>query len=197
MSEISRKAQRQTLYKSATKILTTESLSFSESKTYDIFLSHSFADAEAIYGIKLLIEEMGYEVYVDWVEDGQLDRRNVTKETATLVKKRMASCKSLFFATSETSPRSKWMPWELGFFDGLKAKVAILPVLLKEESTDSYIGQEYLSLYPYVTKDLQQRTEKETLWIHYSQDVYVNFDRWLQGGIPVKHTSPTIVLKTR
>lgn len=136
MSEVLKKAQASPLYKSATKILTEDSLSFSEEKSYDIFLSHSFADADAIYGVKSLIEEMGYKVYVDWIEDSQLDRQKVTKQTAALIKARMSACRSLFFATSDTSPGSKWMPWELGYFDGLKSKVAILPVTKKEEKTD-------------------------------------------------------------
>lgn len=196
MSEVRKKAREETLYKSADTILARQSLSFSEQKSYDVFLSHSFADAEAILGIKRLIEEMGYQVYVDWIEDSQLDRENVTRETAALMKVRMASCKSLFFATSDTSPDSKWMPWELGFFDGLKAKVAILPVLEKEEITERYVGQEYLSLYPYVTKYPASAAE-DKLWIHYSHDIYVGFDEWLKGRLPVKQEKPQhiVILK--
>lgn len=47
---------------------------------FDVFLSHSIADAEIVLGIKQLLEENGLKVYVDWVEDAQLDRRAVTKE---------------------------------------------------------------------------------------------------------------------
>lgn len=56
MSDVLRKAQGRPLHKSARKILAEDSLSFKEDKSYDIFLSHSFADADAVYGIKNLLK---------------------------------------------------------------------------------------------------------------------------------------------
>lgn len=41
------------------------------------------------------------------------------------------------------------MPWELGFFDGTKGRVALLPVV--QVDVNSYHGSEYLGLYPYIT----------------------------------------------
>jgi hypothetical protein len=65
---------------------------------------------------------------------------------------RMTSCKSMIFATSKASPDSKWMPWELGYFDGLRrGLIGILPLLGDYES--SFKGQEYIGLYPQVEKD--------------------------------------------
>jgi hypothetical protein len=93
------------LRKSAASVLTT---------TFDVFLSHSFLDALAIEGVKELLEGSGLRVYVDWVEDRQLDRSQVTAETAKLLRTRMRCSQSLIFATSRTSSNSKWMPWELG-----------------------------------------------------------------------------------
>jgi hypothetical protein len=54
----------------------------------------------------------------------------------------------LLFATSSASPQSKWMPWELGYFDGSSAsnKVGILPLVRTNGA--NFGGQEYLSLYP-------------------------------------------------
>lgn len=144
------RSHKQAVYKS-TDMLVRESATFSESKNYDVFLSHSFKDAELVLGVKLLIERSGRSVYVDWIDDPTLDRSNVTKATAATLRHRMKSCNSLIFATSENSSASKWMPWELGYFDGHKPdKVSILPLV---ESYDSeWAGQEYLSLYPVVEK---------------------------------------------
>lgn len=120
--------------------------------SFDIFLSHSISDAEIVLGIKQLLEENGLKVYVDWVEDAQLDRRAVSKETAAVLRQRMRQSKSLIYLSSENSSSSKWMPWELGFFDGFKPDgVAIMPVL--DSPTDTFKGQEYLGLYPIVQKD--------------------------------------------
>ena len=103
-------------------------------------------------GIKQLLEESGLKVYVDWVEDAQLNRREVTKETAAVLRQRMRQSRSLIYLSSDNSSSSKWMPWELGYFDGFKPDgVAIMPVL--DSPTDAFKGQEYLGLYPIVQKD--------------------------------------------
>lgn len=131
--------------------LVSESAQFSEGRRYDVFLSHSFTDAKDVYGVKLLIEQQGRSVYVDWIEDKQLDRNNVTAATAEVLRKRMRSCKAMIYATSESSPLSKWMPWELGYFDGLRpGNVSIFPLL--DDYDSSWSGQEYLGLYPVIEK---------------------------------------------
>lgn len=121
-------------------------------QTFDIFLSHSIQDAELIAGVKAFLEADGWSVYVDWIDDAQLDRTRVTAATAELLRNRMQSCNSLLFATSEASPSSRWMPWELGYFDGMRrGRVAILP-LVPTSSSPGFVGQEYLSLYPKLEK---------------------------------------------
>lgn len=150
---------------------------------FDIFLSHSYLDANLIAGLKEDISEMGYSVYVDWLEDSQLDRNKVSKETADILRKRMKQCKCLFFATSENSELSKWMPWECGYFDGFKGKVAICPIA-KSGTRHEYNRQEYLSLYPYIQKDRPKNGGAQTLWIHESRAQYIRFALWLNGEQP-------------
>jgi hypothetical protein len=38
-------------------------------KNFDIFLSHNFLDADVIYGLKAVLEESNFSVYVYWVDD--------------------------------------------------------------------------------------------------------------------------------
>ena len=114
---------------------------------YDVFLSHAFEDAEVIAGVKLLIEQENLSVYVDWIEDPQADRSKVTASTAGMLRQRMNHCRFLLFASTKASSSSKWMPWELGYFDGLRRdRVGILPVV--QFAGSSFKGQEYLGLYP-------------------------------------------------
>ncbi|HWR14028.1 MAG TPA: TIR domain-containing protein [Terriglobales bacterium] len=124
LSEVRAAAQayqaRQPVRKSATQILSDQVRDYSPARTYDVFLSHSKEDAELILGVKAILEGNGLSVYVDWVDDPQLDRSNVTAETANVLRKRMRSCRQFVFATSENSPKSVWMPWELGYYDGYK-----------------------------------------------------------------------------
>ena len=148
------------------------------SKQYDIFLSHSIKDAELILGIKKICEDLGYSVYVDWIEDSQLDRSEVTKHTADILRKRMMSSKSLFYVTTGNAENSKWMPWECGYFDGLKGKVAIVPIK-KYSYDDEYIGQEYLGLYPYVVK-AKANDNVDKLWVHLNKAQYIFYDKWVK-----------------
>jgi hypothetical protein len=122
---------------------------------FDIFLSHARVDEEAILGVKTHLGQSGLSVYIDWIEDPQLNRSSVTARTADTIRSRMRDCNALIFATSEASPRSAWMPWELGYFDGTKpGHIALLPLLASGGA--SFPGQEYLGLYPFF-EDLPQR----------------------------------------
>ena len=100
--------------------------------------------------MKTILEQDGKSVYVDWIEDPGLNRSRVTAATAQAVRARLQSCKSLIFVTSEASPTSKWMPWELGYFDGQfgAARIAVFPLVASRSS--SFVGQEYLGLYPLI-----------------------------------------------
>lgn len=116
---------------------------------FDVFLSHSYLDASLVEGVRQLLAQSGLSVYVDWIEDPQLDRAKVTVATAAVLRQRLRKCHSLIFLTSTNSTASKWMPWELGFFDGLRpGRVAILPLVRTQG--EMFVGQEYLGLYPYV-----------------------------------------------
>lgn len=151
---------------------------------YDVFLSHSYLDAALVLGLVEIIRGMHFSVYVDWVNDQHLQRSNVSRETAALLRQRMPSSAALFYATSVASPASKWMPWECGYFDGLKSRVAICPLTLLPQDDNKYSGQEYLALYPYVTTWCRQGDSESTLWIHETPSKYVNLSWWLKGGIP-------------
>jgi hypothetical protein len=162
-------------------LLLESSVNFSAGKrAFDIFLSHSYSDKELILGIKIELENFGYSVYVDWIEDYSMDRTKVTKDNVIWIKERMEASKCLLYATSTNSSSSKWMPWELGFMDGFKQKVAILPIVAGK--ANSFLGVEYLSVYPYIDKSLSRNGSME-LWV-YDQDnrnFYQNFRNWLNG----------------
>lgn len=170
---------QKTPYKLSAESIILESVkTFSTAKKYDIFLSHSIRDAELILGMKATLEDMGYSVYVDWIEDPQLDRSRVTPTTADKLRTRMNSSNSLFYVTTHNSTSSKWMPWECGYFDGKKEKAAIVPIV-SSSTGNTYHGQEYLGLYPFVVKD-KSRIGKELLYIHKSTNIYTTYDHWVK-----------------
>ena len=153
-------------------------------KTYDIFLSHSSTDAALVVGLKLELEDLGYSVYVDWIEDPTLSRANVTKDTALVLQERMKKCKSLLYAFSENAVNSKWMPWELGYFDGIKGTVAVLPI--SRTSKSNFQGSEYLGIYYYIQIETIISTNKLALWVHETSTKYILFNNWITGTQPTQ-----------
>jgi len=125
-----------------------ESGDSSYARNYDVFLSHSYLDKVQVFALIKLFNIHHFSVYVDWIEDKQLDRNSVNEKTADLLRNRMKQSRSLSYLTTKNITNSKWCPWELGYFDGLKqSKCCILPVM---EYGGKFNGQEYLGLYPYL-----------------------------------------------
>lgn len=138
--------------KSSTTVIREDARAKSSYERFDIFLSHASSDADLILGVRAILESQGYKVYVDWIEDAQLDRNHVTPGTAELLRGRMRQSNSLIWVATEAASSSKWMPWELGYFDGMKPKhVAILPLV--DNAFETFKGQEYLALYPLIDKN--------------------------------------------
>lgn len=156
---------------------------FNESKkktSFDIFLSHSFLDKEAIYGLYYELTNLGFSVYVDWIVDSELDRKNVSKESAKLIQSRLRSCKTLLLAISQNSDLSKWIPWELGYVDGHTQLCALIPVAKSGDSRYSFIRREYLLLYPFI-KNIPDEFGNKRLWVADTNTKYIMFEEWLNN----------------
>src|SRR5215216_4950336 len=154
--------------------------SLASDEGFDIFLSHAFVDADYILLLYDFLTEIGYTVFVDWIEAPQLDRSNVKKETADELRKAMRRSESLLFAVSSSSGNSKWMPWELGYSDALHGKVAVMPIRDMENAEEAYSGQEYLGLYPYITSNPNGEGQAQ-LWVNWSTDQCVSLTGWIRG----------------
>ena len=147
-----RSMQKDPLKKSFHKAVHESVASTKDYDRFDVFMSHSLRDAELVVGIKTILEESGLRVYVDWQEDPEMSREDVSKETAATLRKRMKQSKAMIYVATDNATQSKWMPWEVGFFDAFSnGGVAILPLV--DDANSSFKGQEYLGLYPLVTKD--------------------------------------------
>ena len=154
-------------------------------KMYDIFLSHSSLDKRLVLTLVELFNDAGYSVYVDWIEDRHLDRSTVSKETAEVLIKRMSGSRGLAYVATSNATNSKWCPWELGYFDGnKKSRCCVLPVV----ESDSFRGQEYLGLYPYIRYSKVKGRNQDEFWV-YNQgtDEYVILKKWLDGQNPYNH----------
>lgn len=166
-------------YRTATTVLKEEVASSKLKSSFDVFLSHSTSDAELVLGVKAVLEDYGRTVYVDWLEDPQLDRSHVTPATAEVIRGRMRQSLSLIYMHTANSSASKWMPWELGYFDGYNGAVAILPITRTAEY--SFKGQEYLGIYPYVDEANVSTTQRKDIWINKSDSQNATWPNWLKA----------------
>jgi len=165
----------------ASKKLLEDAQAFDFEGSYDIFPSHSYQDARVVKQIRDELVENGFSVYVDWLEDNQLDRGKVTKQSATVLRNRMNACSSLIYLTSVSAEKSVWMPWELGYMDSRTGRVAVAPIV--EDSDDEFVGREYLGLYPYL--DLTSAA----FYVHDDTNSWVRLPKWLEGVNPALYES--------
>jgi len=155
-------------------------------RQFDIFLSHASLDAQVVLQLLKLVENHGFSAYVDWIDDANLDRTMVTNRTTGILRMRMQNCTCLLYAFSDNAKRSAWMPWELGFFDGVKEGRAVIAPIVNAISPGQYAGREYLGIYPYLTLD-NDRSDESRLWVGTSRDKYVELGQWLKGEQPHMH----------
>ena len=116
-----------------------------QEKYYDVFVSHSSKDKSAVLRIVEMIEEAGYKAYVDWIEDSDSDRNDISEKIKTAIRKST----KLLYVHSRNSINSKWTPWEIGCFDSSKGanNIIIFPLLGDQNLLPDYVGQEYLQQY--------------------------------------------------
>ena len=123
----------------------TESIGRKYRATKTIFLSHSHKDADLIKPAIAYFLSQGIEVYVDWLDPTMTS--TTSAQTASKIKIKIKENQKFVVLLSSNSKESKWVPWELGYADGVKGvgNIAILPIL--RNSYDSFRGIEYMDLY--------------------------------------------------
>lgn len=121
--------------------------------TTSIFLSHSHYDRAIIEESKIFFENLGVSIYVDWADETMPERTN--RVTANKIKNQIISIDDKFvLLATNNALASKWCNWEVGIADPFKLpknKMALLPIA---ENDGSWLGNEYLQLYPRIEKDI-------------------------------------------
>jgi TIR domain len=171
-SQVLAYANQATLRKAmaADAILNEEALASVKANAFDIFLSHSYLDKKFILGTKRFIESKGHSVYVDWINDQQLDRSKVTPETAKTLRKSMNKCSCLIYAYSPNVTQSRWCPWELGYFDGKNGNAFVMPLV--DDESEGFKGVEYVGLYHKIVEEEAQDGTK-CLYVKKGSEDYV------------------------
>ena len=131
---------RQGLYKRSS-----DALALSSEQTPTAFLCHSHHDVELVKGLLVYFEQMNIKLYVDWLDEEMPETPN--RITAEKIQKKIKGAELFFFLATENSRASRWCPWEMGYADGSKKSIYIIPT----ENGEKTFGNEYLQLYNHLT----------------------------------------------
>lgn len=116
----------------------------------DVFVSHKREDTGVAKKLVRRIRKFGYSCYADYEDPFLLDDEDRDPERVShRIRTNLRGCTALIFIHSGQAIESKWMPWELGFFDGRwgMASVAIYDVAHQK------LPPEYASIYTEVTDE--------------------------------------------
>lgn len=114
-----------------------------------VFLSHSHEDRSLVEPVRILLASQGVVLYVDW-KDPEMPAFT-SAETARKIKIRIEFANKFVMLASNTSLKSRWVPWELGVGDKTKGlpNVAVLPV---KPDYGTWEGNEYVGIYSRIEK---------------------------------------------
>lgn len=147
-------------------------------KLTTVFISHKHEDLSELQDIIGFLETTyGVKAYID-SRDPEMPPIT-TGETAETIKKRIKDCNKFILLATNNAIESKWCNWELGYGDAQKFKehIALFPIKPKDTYDRLYKGNEYLSIYPYIT--YYNGTEK-----------YVNTNETIRKGFYVRTERP-------
>lgn len=96
-------------------------------KQYDYFISHSSKDRAAVQLLITAENQLGKNVFCDWINDvDYLKRHLVCQATLKVIEKRLEQSKSLIFVESENSNCSIWCKYELNYFAELGRPIYVV-----------------------------------------------------------------------
>lgn len=117
-----------------------------------VFLSHKHNELEDMQDIICFLQsKYGVLVYID-SQDSSMPS-TTSGATAKKLKERIKNCDKFIFLATNGAIESTWCNWELGYGDAHKYKENIALFLIKPQLThnSAYKGNEYMSIYPYIT----------------------------------------------
>lgn len=133
----------------------------------DVFISHQQRDRAGAEALGHRIRALGHSCYLDAFDPTLAGKH--AGELAEHIRTQLRGARALLFYFTDSAATSKWMPWELGFFDGRWGKTTVGIYLVEPvgpvaggrrrghsgaaapASPAAFSIQEYLQIYERVT----------------------------------------------
>jgi hypothetical protein len=103
-----------TLASAASRTRTRVAASLNEAKQRSLrtaFLCHSHKDSTYVEGLLVVLQETGWNVYVDWQDTSMPEIPN--QETARNIRARIEQADYFLFLATPNALASRWCPWEM------------------------------------------------------------------------------------
>lgn len=98
-------------------------------KTYDYFISHSYIDSSLVQKLILYENNIGKNIFCDWINDSDYLKRNLLcNATLKVLEKRLEQSKGLLFVDSNNSRNSVWCKYELNYYSELGKPMYIIDI---------------------------------------------------------------------
>ncbi len=151
-------------------VILSERRKFSKySTTTSVFLSHAHIDKDKIIQVKGILENLGVEVYVDWMDETMPEKTSGI--TASRIKTKIAESKKFILIATNPAISSKWCNWEVGIGDTYKSVNGDLAIFGLSDNMGHWKGNEYLQIYPSIEYEYGNKTNTRGVLI--SEGFYV------------------------
>lgn len=108
---------------------------------YDIFLSHSSRDIQELLKLKSILNSKGYTVYIDWVNDREmLKRENQDGNTWNVLYLRMDQSANMLYVMTDNSIQTKSTEKEVCYFKEKQKPVYFFQPGTISQSSPSYLN---------------------------------------------------------
>lgn len=96
---------------------------------FDVFLSHSYGRQQELLAIKEMLNRQGMVVYVDWINDAEMMRREKqNSDTFKVLNERLSQSSTFLFIQTKESLESKYCMDEVDFFKNMNRPMFIYEV---------------------------------------------------------------------
>lgn len=126
IQEARRLAKSATTSRAPQKVLKEESDQYRSSQTYDVFLSHAFSDAELVLGAKKILENEGFRVYVDWIEDPMSVKEPWDSAWKTNCRTRIKGCHGVIVLVTKNTIQAEGARWEIKC--AIEERIPVMPM---------------------------------------------------------------------